>query len=196
MAENHELTREEKRKFLITNISKGLGILAVFLGALFVFRHYGGLDYLSWLEPIYSRPGLVYTIFGTSEVFFGLIMPEIFMAWALNQGGAQTYMLIVGLLMTISFSAGCVNYGIGRWTRSHAKIRLFILKRLTKTSRTFAKFGGFLIIVAAMTPLPYGAVCLFAGSVRYDFKKFLWYNLFRLVRFTIYGFTVWKGAEL
>jgi membrane protein YqaA with SNARE-associated domain len=51
----------------------------------------------------------------------------------------------------------------------------------------FNKWGGLLIIIAALFPLPWGVTCSVAGLMKYPRKKFLLYALTRIVRFYIYA---------
>ena len=156
------------RRFFLVQILRGIGLLAIFIVVFILFKSYEGEQYFEWLEPVYSNPALVFAIFTLSEVFFGIITPEIFMAWGLNQGGPGTYMLIITGLMLISYGAGWLNYFIGLKSRQISWIRWFISRRLRKYSRLLEKYGDDLIIIAAVTPLPFGAVCLLVGSVEYS----------------------------
>lgn len=50
------------------------------------------------------------------------------------------------------------------------------------------QLGGFVIVFSALFPLPYSAVCMAAGAVKYSFKRLLLLGLTRFLRF--YGYAV------
>lgn len=50
------------------------------------------------------------------------------------------------------------------------------------------QLGGFVIVFSALLPLPYSAVCMAAGAVKYSFKRLLLLGLTRFLRF--YGYAV------
>jgi len=118
------------------------------------------------------------------------------MAWGLEQGNTQTYLYILLALMLISYGAGYINYWVGRLFRKLVVIRWFIQKRMKKYSGYLSKYGGFLLIVAATTPLPFATICLLVGSVHYPHHKFLLFTLTRLARFAVYGYIVWHAKGI
>lgn len=185
-----------RTQFLLRNLLRGALVLALFVVAFILFRKYGGVDYLTWLEPVYSRPLLVFGIYTLSEILFGIITPEIFMAWGLEQGDGFTYILILLALMFISYGAGWLNYFVGLRFRKIPFIKRLIDVRLSKYMVYLKQYGAFLIIVAAVTPLPFAAICLLVGSADYNTRKFLLYSLFRLGRFMVYGYIVWGAGQL
>lgn len=184
---------KNKRQFLLKNLLRGLGFLAILIALFLLFKKYAGAEYISWLEPIYSKPFLMYMIYTASEVFGGIIPPELFMIWGLTQGDTETYAWIVATLMFISYAAGWLTFMIGK--RSHSTLMYRFLKRkyFSKYEFYFQEFGGFLIIVAAVTPIPYSAICLLVGAADYKISRFFAYSLFRLARFIVYAFIVWEA---
>jgi len=185
---------EGRYSFLLKNLLRGFVILAVFITAFVLFERFDGVSYFDWLEPVYSNPFLVFLIYSISEVFFGIFPPEIFMAWGLKQGGSFTYVLIIFLLALISYGAGWLNYLIGLSLRKMRFVRWFIRKYMNRYAILLNRYGGFLIIVASVTPLPYAAICLLVGTVNYSRRKFMIYTLFRWLRFAVYAYIVWLAG--
>ncbi|MGB0431494.1 MAG: VTT domain-containing protein [Bacteroidia bacterium] len=185
---------ENKYHFLIRNVGKGLLILALFVVAFILFKKFAGNDYKIWFSEL--NPLLVFTIYSFSEIFFGIITPEIFMAWGIEQGGVKTYIKILIGLMLISYAAGYLNYWAGRFFRKLPIVRWFVMKRMYKYTKYLNQFGGFLLIVASTTPLPFAAICLLVGTASFSHKKFLLFTLFRLARFSIYGYIVWQAGSV
>ena len=48
------------------------------------------------------------------------------------------------------------------------------------------KWGGFFIVVGALSPIPHSLVSIGAGLIGYKFKHYLLWSLFRYFRFLIY----------
>jgi membrane protein DedA with SNARE-associated domain len=192
--EPNEEKDENRYAFLLKNLLRGLVILGLFILAFILFEKFEGVQYFQWLEPVYSNPFLVFLIYVISEVFFGIFPPELFMAWGLKQGGALTYVLIVFLLALISYGAGWLNYLIGLSLRKVKYVRWLIRKYMKRYAYLLNRFGGFLIIVASVTPLPYAGICLLVGTVNYSRRKFMIFTLFRLLRFAVYAYIVWLAG--
>ncbi|MGB1185025.1 MAG: short-chain dehydrogenase, partial [Schleiferiaceae bacterium] len=60
------------------------------------------------------------------------------------------------------------------------------------TMRQHKRFGGLLIIIAALTPLPYPIVCQLCGINKFPFRAFALLTLVRFLRFAIYGLVLYK----
>lgn len=183
-------------KFLISNGIKGIIWLAILIGGYILFDNLVvSKNPDVWLHRFYSQPGIIYLIYFTSELFLGLFPPELFMIWAFNKGDTFHYILNVGFFAVISYGLGYLNFLIGQYLYKRVIFRYF-RKRFFKASwEQLRKYGLFLILVAAITPVPWAAVCLLVGSADYPAKKFLKYALARLLRFAIYGFIVYQSNQ-
>ena len=171
----------EKGKYLITNLVKG-----------FFIRKTIDIEYIEWLVPVYGNPFIVFLSFIVSEVVFGILPPEIFMLWAMETSGLSGYILIIASFSVISYLAGIFGYWIGSMLNM-TNLYNFLYKRvLHKYENTLHKFGLYLIIVAALTPIPFSAICMLVGAVKYSFKKFLLYAGFRFIRYAVYSYIIWQ----
>jgi membrane protein DedA with SNARE-associated domain len=186
----------EKSSFLLRNLSKGLLYLAVIVVLMLLAKKYVNPDFVTWLAPVYERPLIVYLIFLISEIIIGIIPPEIFMGWATQSGIELDYALIILLLACISYMAGIVGYSIGRYFNRSSFYRLLKRRYFAKYSTYLNQFGGFLVVVAALTPVPFSGVSMLIGSVNFSLRKFLLYSLFRFVRFAVYGFIIWEANTI
>ena len=185
-----------KRHFLWRNLLRGFVFLVLIIAAYILFKNKGGMEYISWLEPIYGQPTLMFLIYTASEILFGIIPPELFMVWALNQGDIGTYASIIALLMFISYGAGWLAYYVGKRSRNSPWYRFLKRKYFSKYETYLQEFGSFLIIVASVTPLPYAAICMLVGAADYKVSKFGIYSLFRLLRFIVYASIIWEANTL
>lgn len=183
-------------KFLISNGLKGLIWLAVLLVGYFIFdKLVISKNPELWLERFYSQPGIIYLIYFGSELFFGILPPELFMIWAYNKSDIPHYILNVGFFAAVSYALGYVNFLIGQFLYKRVIFRYFRKRFFRETWPHLKKYGLFLIIVAAMTPVPWAAVCLMVGSAGYPWKLFLLYALSRILRFVIYGYVVYQTHQ-
>lgn len=183
-------------QFLIRNGLKGLIWLAILLVAYYIFdKLVISKNPELWLEHFYSQPGLIYLIYIASESFVGIIPPELFMIWAFNKGDTLHYILNVGFFAIISYGLGYLNFLIGQYLYKRVIFRYFRKRFFKESWEQLRKYGLFLIIVAAITPVPWAAVCLLVGSAGYPTKNFLMYALTRILRFAVYGFIVYQSHK-
>lgn len=182
-----------RMQFLIKNGFKGLAWLALMLAAYLLFKDF----VLSrtpdvWVEQIYARPLLVYLVYCASEFFFGIFPPELFMVWAINKDTITHYFLNVAFFAVVSYAMGYLTFLIGQFIHKRPTFRLFRKRFLMQLVPQLKKYGLFLIIVAALTPLPWAAISLLVGSVGYPSKRYLKYALFRFLRFAVYGYIIYQ----
>ncbi len=184
-------------KFLIRNGLKGLAWLAILLIAYYLFEEAViSRNQDAWFERFYAQPFIIYIIYIASEFFFGIIPPELFMIWAYNKGGSMQYIFIVALFAVVSYALGYATFLIGQLLLKRKTFRLLRRKFFIEQSTLLRKYGLFLIIIAALTPLPWSAVCLLVGSAGYPSGKFLKYALFRILRFVVYGFIIFQTHQI
>lgn len=186
----------KKSTFLFRNLFKGLIWLAFIIVLFILYKKFVHVDYLSWLTPVSDNPEIVYSIFLVSEIAVGIIPPEIFMIWALRYGNLSGYIGIIASLAVISYLAGIIGYFIGRYLNTTILYRFFRRKFLGKSEKLLNIYGLYLIIVAAITPVPFSGVAMLIGSVRYPFRKYVLFSLTRFVRFAAYSWIIWEANTL
>ncbi len=183
-------------KFLLTNGLKGIAWLVILLGGFFLFEYFViSRNPELWLDRFYANPNVIYLIYIGSEFFFGIIPPELFMIWAFNKADVIHYILNIGFFAVVSYALGYVNFLIGKFLYNRVSFRYYRKKIFKDTWPQLRKYGLFLIIVAAITPLPWSAVCLLVGSADYPNRKFLLYALARILRFIVYGYIVYQSHQ-
>ena len=65
-------------------------------------------------------------------------------------------------------------------------------KYLIKYREMFNQYGSYLVIVASVTPIPFSAVALLAGAGGLNKTIYLLYSLFRILRYFVYAYILWK----
>ncbi len=180
-------------KFLIHNGIKGFIWLFIILAAYFLFKKLvisHAPD--EWMEKVYAKPMLVYLVYCLSEFFFGIIPPELFMIWAINKDTLSHYFMNLVFFGIVSYAMGYITFLIGRHFFKIEAFKRFRNALLKEQWPLLKKYGLFLIIVAALTPIPWSAASLLVGSVGYPSRRYLKYALFRLLRFAIYGYIIFQ----
>lgn len=183
----------EKGAFLIRNILKGFLYLAILVLVFFLIqKSFTEQERLEWFGEIYNNPVLVLSVYVGSEVLFGIIPPEVFMLWSLKTGYLGAYFFSIGILSVISYAAGLFNYTIGGLINHKSRIGQRDYKIITKYRDLFLKYGAHLVVVASVSPIPFSAISLLAGAGGLERNKYLLFSLFRIVRFFVYAYIIWK----
>ena len=188
-----ENTKSAKLKFLLTNLGRGLILFGLMITAFLIIKRYVKLDFLHWLEPYFDNSILIFSVYSASEFFMGLIPPEFFMIWALRNGILSDYIYLVSLLAVISYIAGIGGYATGAFLNTTLYYRYVRKRFLGKYHSLMHQFGPFLIIVAAVTPIPFSAISMLVGSINYSFKKYLLFSLSRFLRYAVYAAIIWEA---
>ena len=166
-----------------------LPIVLVVLG-LFLFNKYV-YDINEGLETVtetFSRTGILITFF-LSETLLGLVPPEIFIAWS---GKTESPVLNLSLLATLSYAGGLLSYFLGKMTLKIESVKNYLEVKMAANLKNTKKWGGFLILVGALLPLPFSIACLAAGMIKYPFRNVVFFGLFRFLRFAIYAWAIFK----
>ncbi len=187
------LSQYPRLRFFLVNLLKGLVWLSLILGAYLLFIELVYKDNPAyWIDKFYSKPYQIYGLYVFSEFFFGLFPPEIFMIWALNKGTTLQYVFHILLFTGISYAAGYTAFLLGKYLNRVLYFRFFQRKYFSKYMPLVRKYGVFLIVVAAATPLPYSATSLVVGASGYGNRSFLLAALSRVARFFIYGAIIYQ----
>ncbi len=186
----HFYKRNGAYDFLKKNVLKlvvGLGGLALIL---YLVKDYlPDLDYYFELMTIKFRPITILLIFLLSESFLGLIPPDFFILWGKQ---FQNPYAMVGLLAALSYGGGVISYIIGVYIGKLPKVHNWLERKFLNHIDNLRKWGGVLIVFAALFPLPFSPVCAAAGMVRFPVKTFLLLGLFRFLRFFGYALVLFK----
>ncbi len=181
---------DSRSVFFWKNLLKGLLFLVLLIVMYVLARQFIDVD--AYMAALGEWPLLIYLTFCLSEVIFGIIPPELFIIWVIDHGIFKAMIPDVLLLALISYLAGVVGYILGMKSRGWDFIQPVMRRYVYKYDEYFRKYGGFLVVVGAMTPLPFSAVCMLMGASRYPFTRFLLLSCVRFVRFALYAWVIWK----
>ncbi|WP_372776523.1 YqaA family protein [Mangrovibacterium sp.] len=167
------------------------GIIVGLIVLLLVGLEYFVLDFnvlLNRLVEIYS-PLTVFATFFLSEVFLGLLPPEIFIAWASK---SVSPWLFLGVLSSLSYLGGILAYYVGSRLFLIPSVKNHIEAKIATHITNLRKWGGIFVFIGAMLPLPHSVVSMACGLINYSFRNYLLWALFRFVRFVIYAFIIFR----
>jgi membrane protein YqaA with SNARE-associated domain len=185
------MREETKQSFLLKNLLRGLAWFAVIITAYILVQ--GELKvYEEQINKVGDNLPLLLSIFTVSEIVFGILPPEIFMLIWQTKGVVSEYVTNLTILTFISYGAGVIGYFIGYYFTKADFFKPVYEKYLKPYEGSLKKYGGFLVIVGAVTPVPYSATCMLAGTVKFPFKAFLLLCITRIIRFAFYGWMVWS----
>ena len=160
-------------------------ILVIFLFNKYVYNINEGLR--NFTETFFRIT--VISVFFISETILGLIPPEIFIAWSKK---TETPILNLSILAVLSYFGGLLSYFIGRMALKVNSVKNYLEVKMADNLKNTRKWGGILILVGALLPLPFSIACMTAGMIKYPFKNVVFLGLFRLARFAIYAWAIFK----
>ena len=180
-------------RFIGLSLKKSIVPIVVFIGVLLGI-HYFVIDINTALITVTEtfRTTSVLAVFFISESMLGLIPPEIFIAWSKKLPQPILYLSILALL---SYLGGVISYITGLSITRIPKVRYAIENRLAKHIKNTRKWGGFLIVVGALFPIPFSITSIAAGFIRYEFKNYLLFGLLRFARFYLYAIAIFKVVQ-
>ena len=127
--------------------------------------------------------------FFAAESLLGIVPPEIFIIWA----GKMAYpWLFLAALAVLSYFGGLMSYYLGHLMTKKPKVHNYIEAKMEKQLINSKKWGGFLIVVGALLPVPFSLSCMAAGLIEFPFKKVMLFGSLRFVRFAIYGIIIFN----
>ncbi|MBT0607966.1 YqaA family protein [Aequorivita echinoideorum] len=145
-------------------------------------------DLFTYITQNYA-PINILLVFLASESLLGLVPPEIFIAWSDKMPQPILYL---SLLAAISYLGGIISYFIGKWIFTIPKVYAYMEGKMKKHLKHIQKWGGFLIVVGALLPIPYSMTSMAAGTINYSFRKYLLFGLLRFVRFYLYAVAIFS----
>ncbi len=85
-----------------------------------------------------------------------------------------------------------IAYWIGVSITNIPTIHNYLEEKMANQLKNSKKWGGFLILVGALLPLPFSIACIAAGIIKFPFKNVVLFGSLRLLRFLIYGLLIFS----
>jgi membrane protein YqaA with SNARE-associated domain len=187
---HHLYKRKGVYPFLLKNsIKLVIFLVLLIVGLMFLEDQMPDLEYTFELFTNKFRPITILAIFLLSESFLGLIPPDFFLVWAKQFSSPYG---MVALLAVLSYGGGVISYFIGNYIGHIPSVERWMYNRFLTHIDKIKKWGGVLIVFAALFPLPFSPICMAAGMVRFPFLAFLLLGLFRFARIFGYALILFK----
>ncbi|MGV8945794.1 MAG: YqaA family protein [Lutibacter sp.] len=176
--------------FIGNSIKKAILPIVVLVAVVFLFNEYvysinKGLHFITETFETYE----ILIVFFLSESLLGLIPPEIFIAWSKKTNDPVIYLT---LLATLSYLGGIVSFFIGKAILKMEAVKNYFEIKMAKHLKNTSKWGGFLIVVGALLPIPFSITCVAAGMIKYPLKGVLLFGSLRFLRFALYGAAIFN----
>lgn len=176
--------------FIKSTAFKG-AILAIIFILLLLFVDSFIVDIGSLLTNLVETcsPLVILSVFLLSESLLGLLPPEIFIAWASKSSNSY---LNLFLLSSISYIGGIISYFIGNRLFLIPSVKDHIELKIAKHIINLRKWGGIFVFLGAVSPIPHSIVSMACGLIKYNFKYYLLWSLFRFIRFLVYALVIFQ----
>ncbi|WP_027136436.1 YqaA family protein [Gaetbulibacter saemankumensis] len=176
--------------FVWQAVRKAIPYIVLIVIGVYIVNHFFSINealiHLTKTLPEYG----VLSFFFLSETLLGLVPPEIFIAWA---GKMPSPWLYLSFLAILSYTGGLLSYYIGYYITEIPRIHKYLEEKMEKQLKNSRKWGGFLILVGALLPLPFSISCLAAGIISFPFRNVVIYGSLRFLRFVIYGLVIFNA---
>lgn len=188
--ETWKLTYEHlKRTGFFKEVGKPLLKLVIIIIVIFTLAYFIGNNAFD-IEAIFNyivdnvHYYVVFVIFFLLEAVLPLLPVQLFIFWTHQLPHPW---LCLTILAIISYGATLTAYGIGRLIRKIPAVNTYFILRFDKHIKNSKKWGGYLIAIAALTPLPFTLTIISMGLIRYPFRLLAFWAIFRIVHFYLYA---------
>lgn len=177
-------------RFMLLNVLKLVAFFAVVILGFYLLERYI-IDTEEVLHSLFEKmpKQWVFLSFLVSESIIGLIPPDFLILWA--QPFENSFVILL-ILAFISYAGGVFAYSLGKLLRRFSRIRSYIDRKYSNQAKMIKKWGGAVIISAALFPLPWGVICTMSGMLKFPFKTFLIFAIVRLFRFHLYALILFE----
>lgn len=157
----------------------------VVLIVLFVLaKEYMPASFTEVLTPIAHDYTLMFSIFFISESILGLLPPDIFIMWAAVESSP---LLFISILALLSYIGGVISFLLGKYIGNKRIFERLVYSVREQYEPLIMRWGGLVIVLAALTPIPFSPISMLSGSLKFPFKKYVVFSLTRIIRVILYG---------
>lgn len=148
-------------------------------------------------RPAYSWIVFILTV---CESIFLFVPPEVFMTPPIIANKRRAVPIVTAAALG-SVVGGAIAYMIGAWLYDSVGMWLITTfsdpELIESTVRPmFTKYGVLIIVLTAVTPIPYKLLAIWLGFIGFPIWLFLGVSaIFRTARFAIVGYLLWQFQE-
>ena len=162
----------------------GLGVAVAVVALYFLNKYvFDVTETVGMITRVLPWWAVITTLF-LSEIVTGVLPPDLYILWARSLPAPW---LMVSLLAALSYLGGVVSYWVGVRLHQLPRVKEWVDVKFAEQFIQIKRFGGLLIFLAAMTPLPFSPTSTVAGVVGFPFRMYLIVALSRFLRFWLYA---------
>lgn len=187
---HHYHRRKGSYQFIQQNLIKLIvSILILGLGLFLLNTYVVDIDQVMTEQIAHLGQIQVLGLFFMSESFLGLAPPDLFIIWSKSQSEPW---FVLFMLSILSYLGGQISFQIGRWINHIPRFHQWVHQKYENSLKQFQKFGALVIVLGALTPLPFSPISIISGSLEYSRKRYSLLALSRILRFFIYASLLYK----
>ena len=198
MKELEELDNPELKKLFRTHLIRG-AILLLVLAVLVVGIAFIWDEQLQtfgrWLNDNYGIYGLMAVVF-VADLIISPIPPDFALFLIGKSPQHENWLVLVPFLGLISTIAGVFGWLVGKRLKKLAFFQRLINYFGQEYLGVARRFGFWLVVIGALTPLPFSMTCWMAGIFNLPFSTFIIASSFRIPRFVLYYWAIFYSGFL
>ena len=198
MNELRDLENPELKKIFRKHLIRG-GIFLFILIALIFFL---GLSFkpqiesmAEWVSNKFGFIGMGLSVF-IADMILSPIPPDLALYIIGRSHMHNQWLLWVPLLGLVSTAAGFCGWLIGRKLLKLKVFRRVITNFGRENRKSIKRYGFWMVVIGALTPLPFSLTCWLAGIFKLPLETFAVAALFRVPRFVLYYWAIKYSGDL
>ena len=151
--------------------------------------------FADWLINTFGILGLSASVF-VADLIISPIPPDAALFFIGQSEMHSQWIIWVPLLGLVSTAAGICGWFIGRRLIKLRFLRRPILSFTKEYRGSIRKYGFWMVVIGALTPLPFSLTCWVAGIFKLPVETFIIAALFRVPRFVLYYWAIFYSGEV
>jgi membrane protein YqaA with SNARE-associated domain len=193
-----DLDNPELKKIFRKHIFRGLFFLLLLIALIFILALSFEPQLKSsadWLTQKFGILGIGFVVFVT-DLIVSPIPPDAFLFIIGKSQLHSQWILWVPILGFISSIAGVCGWLIGKKLEHLKTVKRLLIYLGNEHHEAIKKFGFWILVLGALTPLPFSITCWLSGIFKLPFKSVFTACLLRIPRFIIYYWAIFYSGEV
>ena len=198
MTEWNDLDNPELKKLFRKHIIRGTVFLFILVGFIFLLAlslEPQIREFSEWLRTNFGIWGLGGIVF-IADLIISPVPPDAVLFIISKSSLHESWLILVPLFGVVSSAAGVCGWLIGKRLQHISFIKRFIDQFTVEHGDAIKRFGFWMVVLGALTPLPFSLTCWLAGIFKLPFKTFIVACLCRVPRFVLYYWAIFYSGEI
>ncbi len=194
----NDLDNPELKKIFQKQLFRGFLFLLFLVGLIFlialIFEPQIN-EFADWMIDNFGFAGLGASVF-IADLMISPIPPDAALYLIGQSTMHEQWGLWVPLLGLVSSIAGICGWLIGRRLQHVRFFRRIIVTFGREHKGQIRRFGFWMVVIGALTPLPFSLTCWLAGIFKLPLQTFVLAALVRVPRFVLYYWAIFYSSEI